>query len=86
VAGLEGEAEIDGLLVVGRDKLGSADGGEDVEGFKEGDTVGGTEGSGDEVGSNVGGSSSSSSVFFTSSMLFSSFCSMTSLNSSKNSS
>jgi hypothetical protein len=74
VAGLEGEAEIDGLLVVGGDKLGSADGGEDVEGLKEGDSAGGTEGSVDMVGANVGGSSSSSFVSFTASMPFSSFC------------
>jgi hypothetical protein len=77
VAGLEGEAEIDGLLDVGEDKLGSADGDEDVEG---------TEGSGDMVGSKVGGRSSSSSISFTADTLFSSFCSMTSLNDTRNSS
>jgi hypothetical protein len=51
---LEGEAEIDSLLV-GCSKLGSTDGSEDGEGFKEGITVGGTKGSGHEVGSNVRG-------------------------------
>jgi hypothetical protein len=86
VAGLEGEAEIDGLLDVGGDELGSADGDEDVEGFKEGDIEGVKEGSGDMVGSKVGGSSSNSSISFTADTLFSSFCSMTSLNSTKKSS